>query len=478
MASYIVRLAILAIAVIGVVHVDAQSSSGAVAEGDKLLRTGKFKEAIQQYSLGVALDPDSYTPLFKRSSVHTVLGDKRAAIADLTEVIRINPTLKQAREKRANLAMARGDLDMAATDLQAFAANGGDATMVGNKISEMQQVRAHIARANQLAEAGGNPHEQKKHVDEALKMCTDSVELLTLSSRASLALHNNEQVIMDTGKLIKMDRSNIPALALRARAYYQIGELDSALKHLREGLRHDPEHKECQKIYKLLRKVDRSLKNAEGDWSEGKWEDAVSGYKGALKHDPDHKVYQVQLNLKICEAYKNLKDGAKATEACSKVLAADSRNVEALLLRSEAKKLDEDFQGSLNDVQEAKKYREGDRGIDQKIHEAQKVLEQSKRKNYYKILGVKLNASDREIKKAYRVLALKHHPDKVKEEEKKKSEEIFRDVAEAYGVLSSEELRPKYDRGEDVSGQAQNQNQGGFPGGFPGGQQFHFHFRL
>ena len=127
---------------------------------------------------------------------------------------------------------------------------------------------------------------------------------------------------------------------------------------------------------------------------------------------------------------------------------------------------------------QAKKYREGDRGIDQKIHEAQKVLEQSKRKNYYKILGVKRNASDREIKKAYRVLALKHHPDKVKEEEKKKSEEIFRDVAEAYGVLSSEELRPKYDRGEDVSGQAQNQNQGGFPGGFPGGQQFHFHFRL
>ena len=57
-------------------------------------------------------------PLFKRSSVYTVLGDKRSAVEDLTNVIRLNPTLKQAREKRANLLMAQGNLDLAAEDLQ------------------------------------------------------------------------------------------------------------------------------------------------------------------------------------------------------------------------------------------------------------------------------------------------------------------------------------------------------------------------
>ena len=51
----------------------------------------------------IMLAADSYTPLFKRSSVHTVLGDKRAAIADLTEVIRINPTLKQVSMLQLNL---------------------------------------------------------------------------------------------------------------------------------------------------------------------------------------------------------------------------------------------------------------------------------------------------------------------------------------------------------------------------------------
>jgi hypothetical protein len=99
------------------------------------------------------------------------------------------------------------------------------------------------------------------------------------------------------------------------------------------------------------------------------WEDAATGYKGALKEDPNHKVWVVQFNLKICEAYKNLNQGAKAITACDAVMAADNRNVEALLLRSDAKKLEEDFQGCLNDVQEASRYRENDRAIQQKIHE-------------------------------------------------------------------------------------------------------------
>ena len=145
------------------------------------------------------------------------------------------------------------------------------------------------------------------------------------------------------------------------------------------------------------------------------------------------------------------------------------------------------LKGSLGDLREAKKLRDNDRGIDQKMHEAQQLLEQSKKKNYYKILGVKRSASMREIKKAYRNLALKYHPDKVKKEEKKEAEKVFRDVAESYAILTNKELREKYDRGEDVSDEGQRKAQqggfpfgGGFPGGFPGGggQQFHFHFRI
>lgn len=64
-------------------------------------------------------------------------------------------------------------------------------------------------------------------------------------------------------------------------------------------------------------------------------------------------------------------------------------------------------------------------------------------KDYYKILGVNKNAGDDEIKKAYRKLAMKYHPDRNKGD--KSAEEMFKKVSEAYAVLSDKEKRKQYD---------------------------------
>jgi curved DNA-binding protein len=63
--------------------------------------------------------------------------------------------------------------------------------------------------------------------------------------------------------------------------------------------------------------------------------------------------------------------------------------------------------------------------------------------DYYKILGVDKTAGDAQIKKAYRKLAMKHHPDHAKGD--KSSEEKFKKISEAYAVLSDPEKRKQYD---------------------------------
>lgn len=65
-------------------------------------------------------------------------------------------------------------------------------------------------------------------------------------------------------------------------------------------------------------------------------------------------------------------------------------------------------------------------------------------KDYYDILGVSKSATDDEIKKAYRTLAKKHHPDRNKGD--KGAEEKFKEASEAYAVLSDKEKREQYDR--------------------------------
>ena len=84
--------------------------------------------------------------------------------------------------------------------------------------------------------------------------------------------------------------------------------------------------------------------------------------------------------------------------------------------------------------------------------------------NYYDVLGVSKGASDDEIKKAYRKLAHKHHPDKTGGDETK-----FKEINEAYQTLSSKSKRQQYDQfGQTFSG-AGGAGAGGFD--FSGFQQ-------
>ena len=86
-------------------------------------------------------------------------------------------------------------------------------------------------------------------------------------------------------------------------------------------------------------------------------------------------------------------------------------------------------------------------------------------KGYYKTLGVSENATQEEIKKAYRQLALKYHPDRwatASEEEKKKAEDEFKKVAEAYDTLGDEQKKQQYDSGYGSNDDVFGSNSGGF----------------
>jgi len=82
------------------------------------------------------------------------------------------------------------------------------------------------------------------------------------------------------------------------------------------------------------------------------------------------------------------------------------------------------------------------------------------KRDYYEILGVDRSASKDELKKAYRKIAIKFHPDKNPDD--KEAEEKFKEAAEAYDVLSDDEKRQRYDR-------FGHQGVGGAGGGFSGG---------
>ena len=89
------------------------------------------------------------------------------------------------------------------------------------------------------------------------------------------------------------------------------------------------------------------------------------------------------------------------------------------------------------------------------------------KRDYYDVLGVSKNASEAELKKAYRRLAMKYHPDRnTGDKSSSDAEQKFKETKEAYEVLSDAQKRAAYDQfghaGVDSS-------MGGGPGGFGGG---------
>lgn len=95
-------------------------------------------------------------------------------------------------------------------------------------------------------------------------------------------------------------------------------------------------------------------------------------------------------------------------------------------------------------------------------------------KDYYKILGVAKGVSDEDLKKAYRKMALKYHPDKNKSPG---AEDKFKEIAEAYDVLSDPKKREIFDKYGEEGLKGGVPGGGGFSGGTPGaGGTYHYQF--
>lgn len=137
---------------------------------------------------------------------------------------------------------------------------------------------------------------------------------------------------------------------------------------------------------------------------------------------------------------------------------------------------------ALRDFSRAHEIDQGNNRAEEGIKQVRKLQTQAKKRDYYKILGLKRTATKREVIKAYRKLAQQWHPDNFQSEsEKKSAEKKFMDIASAKEVLSDDEKRQKFDHGEDpLDPEAQSNNFGHHPfhpfGQQQGGYSFKFNF--
>lgn len=199
-------------------------------------------------------------------------------------------------------------------------------------------------------------------------------------------------------------------------------------------------------------------------FKSGRYQDAYNIYTDALLIDPQNIKTNAKLyfNKAICASQLN--KHKEAVDLCTEALKLDEDYLKAMLLKAKCHMSLEEFEEAVHIYEKVCKV---DKSRENKklLQDAKQALKKSKRKDYYKILGIEKNASEDEIKKAYRKRALVHHPDRhanATDSERKEQEKKFKEVGEAYGILSDPKKKARYDSGQDLE-----DFDGGMHGKFP-----------
>jgi len=437
------------------------------SRGDEALSLRNFDEAFKLIRKAAELEPENGINHFKLFRVHSRMRKHNDALGSISKAVELDPSNSGYRISKAKLLKQLGQCDMAVNELDEIK---GDSSEEYNKLREDSlQCEADIMRAGQ-AMLHDDYYSAAQYYQRAISQVEQASDLLFLKAEALYHHGDYYGVISDTGQVLKQHAQNLEAYRLRGDAYGRLGEHDTAIQHYREALKLDPEHKGCKEGHKLIKKIEKKRKKGDDAYDKGNFEESIQLWNQAMEIDPTHRAFNRPTQLKIVKAYSRLGEHKKAIATASEHI-EEEETLDGLWALGDAQTHAEQFEEAVRTFNQAAEIApdgELKQQANKKLQESQVALKQSKEKNYYKILGVPRTANKKEIKSAYRKLALQWHPDKNRDN-LEEAEKKFADIGEAYEVLSDEEMKAKYDRGEDVF-----DNQGG--GG--GGGQHHFDPRM
>jgi len=148
-----------------------------------------------------------------------------------------------------------------------------------------------------------------------------------------------------------------------------------------------------------------------------------------------------------CDSYVSLNNHALATPYCDELLIYSPTALPAVLNKAKRLIEKEQYDQATILLEKTREHHPHDQRLQQLSQEAQMLLRRSKSKDYYKVLGVSRDASERDIKKAYRRLAKEWHPDTYQGDLGKEDvEKKYAQIGEAWEVLGNEQLRARFDR--------------------------------
>ncbi|XP_039753782.1 uncharacterized protein LOC120629090 isoform X2 [Pararge aegeria] len=369
------------------------------------------------------------------------------------EAAECNPEKTEYYYNQFSLNIARcyiGLGDLSAAERAIIKARGA-----GNDCTDDQRVLESLQRYHAQAQKYIDEQSYDRaisSIDKCLVSSPFSNKAKLIKAECLVKLGKNDQALQIAEECIRSDHSDVEAVFVKGICLYYNEKLQQALKYFKEVLRLSPDHAQAAATYKKAKLLDEKKIQGNDEFKKGQWRKALGLYEEALKIDATQVKVNSKLHFNRAAVYVKLNQTHEAAEACIKALELDENYVKALNLRAKCFTELKDYDSAVEDYEHLKKIDPSDE-IERLLREAKlSQKKESKRQNYYHILGINLNATKSDIVQAYKKLAMIHHPDRHvdrSEFERKRQKRRFQLVSEAYNVLSDPNRRHKYDAYED-----------------------------
>ncbi|KAK7038721.1 hypothetical protein VNI00_010605 [Paramarasmius palmivorus] len=443
-------------------------------KGNTAFKAGRYQEAIEHYTKAIEMNPLDPTFLTNRAASYMSLKRFRPALDDCQQAATLQASAPSPKTllRLSRCQLALGLATPASSTLKAvldMEPKNAPAMQLKTKITELE---THLRR---FEEAKGKKDWGMARL--ALEKCFQGIdsegeeiptEWNTWKIELELSKGNIEGANLAATEALRLSPNSPETLTLRGLVLFINGKIPQATQHVTSALRFDPAYEPAMRLRRRIKDVDRLKTEGNNLFKQQKLQEAVDKYTEALEligdKEEEGKGGNIRATLLSNRATtlvkmelweEALKDADISIDLVDTSFKAFRTRARIHLAMEHYDKAVNDFKAAINEAINDGSTTDADvRALKNELKKAEADFKRSKSKDYYKILGLKRDCTELEIKKAYRRESLKHHPDKGGDEEK------FKLVVEANAVLSDPARRERYDMGDDEDGM----NDGGMGG--------------
>ena len=404
-------------------------------KGNSFFKQKRYEDAITFYNKALKLNPKAEVLYSNKGTCEKCLKEYKESIRDYEKALELNPKNTKNMNRLASVYIIKGQI--------------GNAKMLQEKALNLEPNNSIFKEQMTIIEKILEDEEKledrikDKKFEDAEEVCKRLIEKESDFSELKLKYI---KILIENVKLTEAiqyinneinfedKKSNEQFDYLTALCLYYDGQYEKAKKQI-NLMKSKGNSIDTKDLLEKVNTIDSIKTKANEIFKQKKYEEAIEEYTKILEFDPNNKKFNslILANRALC--YQKL----------------NPFYARGYIKRGNVYMELKMFDDARADFQKAKDLDPNVAGVDGYLNDANKNAEKARKRDYYAILGIDKNADEKEIKRAYKKMAMKYHPDRnsESEESKKMAEKKFIDVNDAYSVLSDPKKRSMYDQGVD-----------------------------